>query len=117
MPDEQKSAPSWLPVERAVLVLAVILVGLQQAYVGNREVLLWWLFLPLLSPRLMAKHPYVGFAIALVGCAALFWGIATAPPRPIPTAEELRQRLPKEQMERYLCRVAGCLQEIRASAG
>jgi hypothetical protein len=112
MVHEQQSEP-WLPVGSALLALAIISLGLQQAYVGNLQPFWWWLFLPMCSPRLKAKYAYVPLGTLLVGGTAFFWAVATAPPRPVPTAEEIRQRRQEEQTHRqeeqtrrYLCRVA-----------
>ena len=54
----------WLPVSwlRRLIMLAIILLGLQQAWIGNYEALIWWLLLPFFSPRIM-------------GYSAYFWGV------------------------------------------
>jgi hypothetical protein len=112
MVDDRQLEP-WLPGGYALLALAIIGFGLQQAYVGNPQALWWWSFLPMFSPRLKAKYAYVPVGTLLVGGAAFFWAVATSPPRPLPTADEIRQRQQEETQrqqkgaaQRYLCRIA-----------
>jgi hypothetical protein len=47
----------WLPVlrSRRWLVVLIFALGLQQAWAGHYLALLWWLLLPLFSPRLNAE--------------------------------------------------------------
>jgi hypothetical protein len=47
----------WLPVSwpRRLLMAAIVLLGAQQAWVGNYEALVWWLALPFLSPRIVGE--------------------------------------------------------------
>jgi hypothetical protein len=47
----------WLPVLwwRRWLVVLIFALGLQQAWAGHYTALLWWLLLPLFSPRLNAE--------------------------------------------------------------
>ena len=47
----------WLPVlrSRRWLVVLIFALGLQQACAGHYAALLWWLLLPLFSPRLNAE--------------------------------------------------------------
>jgi hypothetical protein len=40
---------------RRWLVVLIFALGFQQAFVGHYEGLLWWLLLPLFSPRLNAE--------------------------------------------------------------
>lgn len=50
----------WLPVDwpRRLLMAAIFLLGLQQASVGNYQPFIWWLALPLFSPRIMGELAY-----------------------------------------------------------
>lgn len=51
---------TWLPntwLGRGC-VAAIILLGVQQAWVGNYQPLVWWLFLPLFSPRIRRDFAY-----------------------------------------------------------
>ena len=50
-------ARPWLPVlwSRRWLMVLIFALGLQQAWTGHYEALLWWLLLPLFSPRLNAE--------------------------------------------------------------
>jgi hypothetical protein len=59
-------ASPWFPVpwSRRLIMAAIFLFGVQQALIGNYEPMLWWLLLPLFSPRL------VGEAANLFGAAA-----------------------------------------------
>jgi hypothetical protein len=47
----------WLPVSwtRRLLMVAIVLLGAQQAWVGNYEPLLWLLLLPFFSPRIVGE--------------------------------------------------------------
>ena len=47
----------WLPVSwsRRWLVVLIFALGFQQAFVGHYEGLLWWILLPVFSPRLNAE--------------------------------------------------------------
>ena len=56
-------ASVWFPVSwtRRLIMAAIFLFGLQQAWVGNYQAMFWWLLLPLFSPR-------------IVGEAAFLWG-------------------------------------------
>ncbi len=47
----------WLPMSwaRRLLMGLIFAVGLQQAWAGHYEAVLWWLLLPLFSPRLSAE--------------------------------------------------------------
>ena len=47
----------WLPVSwtRRLLMAAIVVLGAQQAWVGNYEPLLWWLLLPFFSPRIVGE--------------------------------------------------------------
>ena len=51
----------WIPVSwgRRLLMLAIFLVGLQQAWVGNYYGLLLWLLLPTFSPRIMGEAAFL----------------------------------------------------------
>jgi hypothetical protein len=47
----------WLPVlrSRQWLLVLILALGLQQAWMGHYTGLLWWLLMPLFSPRLNAE--------------------------------------------------------------
>jgi hypothetical protein len=53
----------WFPVfwTRRLIAAAIFLFGFQEAWIGNYKPMLWWLLLPLFSPR-------------IVGEAAALWG-------------------------------------------
>jgi hypothetical protein len=50
----------WLPVpwSRRLIMLGIVLLGLQQAFVGNYEALAWYILLPIFSPRIMGYAAY-----------------------------------------------------------
>lgn len=51
----------WLPVawSRRLIMIAIVLLGVQQAWwSGNCEPLIWWLLLPFFSPRIMGECSY-----------------------------------------------------------
>jgi hypothetical protein len=50
----------WLPVPWSIRIImaAILLFGLQQAWVGNYQPLVWWLLLPFFSPRIMGECAY-----------------------------------------------------------
>jgi hypothetical protein len=50
----------WLPrdMTRRLIMAAIVLLGLQQAWVGNYQVFFWWALLPFFSPRLMGNCAY-----------------------------------------------------------
>jgi hypothetical protein len=56
----------WCPmtVRGRLIVVGIVLLGLQQAWVGNYEPLVFWLLLPFFSPRLMGE---CAFLIGRVG--------------------------------------------------
>ena len=60
----------WLPADwgRRLIMMGIVVLGAQQAFwVGNYEPLVWWLLLPLFSPRI------VGFGAYFLGrLSALF---------------------------------------------
>lgn len=59
----------WLPLSwtRRLLMAAIVLLGLQQAWAGNYQPLVWWLALPFFSPRIVGECSY------FIGrCARLF---------------------------------------------
>ncbi len=47
----------WLPVTwaRRLIMAAIFILGVQQAWIGNYQVMFWWLFLPLFSPRIVGE--------------------------------------------------------------
>jgi len=51
----------WFPVAwRGRLIMAgIVLLGLQQAWVGNFEPMIFWLLLPLFSPRIMGECAFL----------------------------------------------------------
>jgi len=51
---------SWLAVSwlRRLLVVLIFALGLQPVWAGHYEGLLWWLLLPLFSPRLNAEFSH-----------------------------------------------------------
>ena len=51
----------WFPVywSRRLIMLAIFLIGLQQAWVGNYYGLLLWLLLPTFSPRIMGEATFL----------------------------------------------------------
>ena len=51
----------WLPVSwiRRVIMLAIVLLGLQQALIGHYGAMLWWLLLPLFSPRIVGEAAHL----------------------------------------------------------
>lgn len=58
----------WLPVDwpRRLIIVAIILVAIQQAFVRNYEIFFWWIFLPFFSPRVMGWCAYMLGGIARV---------------------------------------------------
>ena len=50
----------WLPVDwaRRLLILGIVALGIEESVRGNYEPLLWWLLLPMFSPRLMGELAY-----------------------------------------------------------
>jgi hypothetical protein len=51
----------WLPVtwSRRLIMIAIVLLGIQQAWwSGNYEPLIWWLLLPFFSPRIIGECAY-----------------------------------------------------------
>jgi hypothetical protein len=51
----------WLPVawSRRLIMIAIVLFGVQQAWwSGNYEPLVWWLLLPVFSPRIIGECSY-----------------------------------------------------------
>jgi hypothetical protein len=51
----------WFPMSwtRRTIMVAIVLVGMQQAWVGNYQPLIWWLLLPVFSPRLVGECTFV----------------------------------------------------------
>ena len=51
----------WFPVSwgRRLLMAAIILFGLQQAWTGNYEPLIFWLLLPFFSPRIVGECAFL----------------------------------------------------------
>jgi hypothetical protein len=51
----------WLPVSwsRRAIMAAIVLFGLQQAWTGNYEPLVFWLLLPFFSPRIMGECAFL----------------------------------------------------------
>jgi hypothetical protein len=47
----------WFPMSwtRRLVMAAIVLLGVQQAWVGNYQPMVLWLFLPLFSPRIMGE--------------------------------------------------------------
>jgi hypothetical protein len=47
----------WFPVSwsRRLIMVAIVLFGLQQAWTGNYEPMVFWLLLPLFSPRIVGE--------------------------------------------------------------
>jgi hypothetical protein len=47
----------WFPVywSRRLMMAAIVLFGLQQAWTGNYQPLVFWLLLPTFSPRIMGE--------------------------------------------------------------
>jgi hypothetical protein len=45
----------WLPMSwvNRLIVLAIVALGVQQAWAGNYHPLIWWSTLPFFSPRIM----------------------------------------------------------------
>lgn len=45
----------WFPVDwvRRGIMIAIVFLGVQQGFAGNYEAMLFWLVLPLFSPRLV----------------------------------------------------------------
>jgi hypothetical protein len=45
----------WLPMSwvNRLIALAVVALGVQEAWIGNYHLLIWWLTLPFFSPRIM----------------------------------------------------------------
>jgi hypothetical protein len=45
----------WLPVSAVsrIMMVGIVVLGLQQAWVGNYQPMLWWLLLPFFSPRFL----------------------------------------------------------------
>jgi len=59
---------TWLPMSgiRRLIMLGIVLLGLQQAWVGNYQPMLWWLLLPFFSPRIVGTGAYYLGAVARV---------------------------------------------------
>jgi len=51
----------WFPISwsRRLIMAAIFLFGLQQAWIGNYEPMVWWLLLPLFSPRIMGEAAFL----------------------------------------------------------
>jgi hypothetical protein len=47
----------WFPVSwsRRFIMAAIVIFGLQQAWTGNYEPMVFWLLLPFFSPRIMGE--------------------------------------------------------------
>ena len=47
--------PPWLPISwvNRLVTLAIVALGVQQAWIGNYHLLRWWFTLPFFSPRIM----------------------------------------------------------------
>ena len=45
----------WLPMSwvNRLIALAMVALGVQEAWIGNYHLLIWWLTLPFFSPRIM----------------------------------------------------------------
>jgi hypothetical protein len=56
----------WLPVSwsRRLVMAAIVLFGLQQAWTSNYEPLVFWLLLPAFSPRIMGTCFYYAGRLA-----------------------------------------------------
>lgn len=50
----------WFPMSwtRRLIMAAIVLVGAQQAYVGNYQPLIWWLILLFFSPRIIGESSH-----------------------------------------------------------
>src|SRR5882724_4192 len=51
----------WLPISggRRLIMLGIVVLGIQQAWwAANYQPLLWWLLLPLFSPRIIGECDY-----------------------------------------------------------
>lgn len=50
----------WLPVDwtRRLIMFGIVALGIQQAMAGNFQPLVWWLLLPLFSPRIVGEAAY-----------------------------------------------------------
>ena len=57
----------WFPLDwtRRLLMLGIFALGIEESVRGNYQPLLWWLLLPMFSPRLMGELAY--FAGKLAG--------------------------------------------------
>jgi hypothetical protein len=51
----------WFPVSwtRRLIMVAIVLLGIQQAWVGNYEAVLLWLILPFFSPRIVGECSFL----------------------------------------------------------
>ncbi len=51
---------TWLPVGwgRRALMIGIIILGFEESIRGNLQPLVWWLLLPVFSPRLMGEAAY-----------------------------------------------------------
>ena len=47
----------WLPMSwvNRLIALAMVALGVQEAWIGNYHLLIWWLTLPFFSPRIMGE--------------------------------------------------------------
>jgi len=60
----------WLPLDwtRRLIMAAIFIFGIQQAWVGNRQAMLLWLLLPLFSPRIVGEvFHFIGRLVGLFG--------------------------------------------------
>jgi hypothetical protein len=50
----------WLPMSwtRRLIMAAIFIFGVQQAWVGNYQAMVWWILLPLFSPRIVGECSY-----------------------------------------------------------
>lgn len=51
----------WFPIawRGRLIMAAIICIGLEQAWVGNYEPMIFWLLLPLFSPRVMGECAFL----------------------------------------------------------
>ena len=51
----------WFPVTwtRRVIMAAIFILGVQQAWIGNYQTMFWWLFLPVFSPRIVGECAFL----------------------------------------------------------
>lgn len=51
----------WLPIDwtRRLIFAAIVLLAIQQAFVGNYQVFFWWIFLPFFSPRITGECAFI----------------------------------------------------------